>query len=99
MEMDGTLVESLGFETKDDIYCRKFKMTQEIDVVNKTQGGNGSMKVEFFIWEDYGARRLHRLEYWVSARTHTHTHTSTHAHSPTYVQTYISTYIDAYIHT
>ena len=65
MEMDGTLVESLGFETKDDIYCRKFKMTQEIDVVNKTNGGNGSMKVDFFIWEDYGARRLHRLEFWV----------------------------------
>ena len=62
-EKEGTLVQLLGFETIDDVYCRKFVITQTLEFSNTTQsGGSGQSRLQIHVWEDYGARRLHRIE-------------------------------------
>ena len=60
---DGVLVESLGFDTIDDVYCRKFRILQEVEIVaGQPGGGSGKTDIEILVWEDFGARRLHRIE-------------------------------------
>jgi len=63
-EKDGTTVTSLGFETIDDVYCRKFKIAQKINFGESARrsGGKGSSVLEIYVWEDFGARRLHRIQ-------------------------------------
>ena len=69
-EKNGTKVESLGFETIDDIYCRKFLITQEIEFSpdqKSVKGASGKSKLEITVWENYGARQLYRIEMLNSA--------------------------------
>ena len=67
-ERNGTLVESLGFETIDNIYCRKFLISQEIAFgEDAPKGASGKSKFEITVWENYGARQLHRIEMLGSA--------------------------------
>ena len=63
-EKDGTTVESLGFETIDDVYCRKFVISQIVvpGEKEKANGASGMSAIRIYVWEDFGARKLHRLQ-------------------------------------
>ena len=63
-EQNGTTVESLGFETIDDVYCRKFVVIQTIapGENEKANGASGMSSLRIYVWEDFGARKLHRLQ-------------------------------------
>jgi len=69
-EKNGTLVSSLGFETIDDIYCRKFLISQDVGFAadqKNVKGASGKSRIEITVWENYGARQLHRIEMFGNA--------------------------------
>ena len=63
-EQNGTTVSALGFETIDGVYCRKFLISQKVEFAEaqRRSGSSGMSQLDIYVWENFGARRLHRIE-------------------------------------
>ena len=79
-------VESLGFETIDGVYCRKFSITQMIEFSKNPEPGTSTKAFKYTMFSMHVYKYVRMYEF-TSTHTRMYTHKNTHTQTRTHTHT------------